>query len=229
MTTELDDFEQRWAEFADLEHLVNHWWWRPGWKPGRSFYTWHLTFDHPGAAPLHELVARLQHDLADVDGLDLIPQQWLHLTMQGLGFTDEVSDQDVADIVDAARDRLAFVPGFDLVLGPVEGDDEATGLLVRPRAAITWVRDLVRTAISTVWDEVPEGTEFRPHVSIAYSSADVPTGPLRQRLAALRGLESVTVPVRGVQLIRLNRDEQMYTWDVVAEVALGPAGDDRDA
>jgi hypothetical protein len=25
--------------------MRDHWWWRPGWGVGRSFYTWHITFD----------------------------------------------------------------------------------------------------------------------------------------------------------------------------------------
>ncbi|WP_197523346.1 hypothetical protein [Actinokineospora pegani] len=36
--------------------MRDHWWWRPGWKVGRSFYTWHFTFaDQPQVA---ELLAR---------------------------------------------------------------------------------------------------------------------------------------------------------------------------
>jgi hypothetical protein len=27
------------------ERTADHWWWRPGWKHGRRFHTWHLTFD----------------------------------------------------------------------------------------------------------------------------------------------------------------------------------------
>jgi hypothetical protein len=26
------------------EMTRDHWWWRPGWHKGRSFYTWHITF-----------------------------------------------------------------------------------------------------------------------------------------------------------------------------------------
>lgn len=34
--------------------MRNHWWWRPGWRSGRSFYTWHITFaDQPEARRLH--------------------------------------------------------------------------------------------------------------------------------------------------------------------------------
>ncbi|GAB3173643.1 hypothetical protein GCM10027059_45040 [Myceligenerans halotolerans] len=218
---ELASFEERWAEFGRLERLVNHWWWRPGWRLGRSFYTWHITFDNEGSEPLHDLVSRLHDGLDGVVGLDPIPRRWLHLTMQGLGFTDDVPDTDVRDIVQEATARLSKVPVFDMTLGPVEGDDEATGLLVRPRDAVHAVRDAIRETIGTVWDTVPEAPEFRPHVSIAYSNSDVPTGPLRERLAVLRELEPVTIPIRSVQLIRLNRDHRMYQWDTITDAPLG--------
>jgi 2'-5' RNA ligase len=220
-TPELDSFTARWEEFGRLERLVDHWWWRPGWAVGRSFYTWHLTFDGSTAAPLRNLVERLHDGLAGLEGLDPIPQRWLHLTMQGLGFTDEVSDDDVDAIIRAATKHLAAVPAFDLTLGPIEADDEATGLLVRPWAAVAEVRDGIRRAIADVWDEVPEDPQFHPHVSIAYSNADVPTGPVRERVAALRETEPVTIPITAAQLIRLNRDNQMYEWETVADVPLG--------
>ncbi len=31
------------AETAQV--MRDHWWWRPGWRVGRSFYAWHVTFD----------------------------------------------------------------------------------------------------------------------------------------------------------------------------------------
>ena len=220
LAPELESFATRWEEFARLERLVNHWWWRPGWSVGRSFYTWHLTFDDATAAPLHDLVAQLQDGLAGVEGLDLIPRRWLHLTMQGLGFTDEVSDEDVDVITRAATKRLATVSAFDLTLGPIEADDEATGLLVRPWSAVSAVRDGIRQAVADVWNEVPERPEFHPHVSIAYSNADVPTGPIREHVAPLRDLDPVTIPIAAAQLIRLNRDNQMYEWEVVSDVPL---------
>ncbi|WP_285104035.1 hypothetical protein [Promicromonospora sp. MEB111] len=91
----------------------------PGWSVGRTFYKWHLTFDDATAAPLHELVGRLQEELAGVERLYLIPQRWPQVTMQGLGFTDEVSDDDVKAITRAAAERLAAVPAFELTLGPI--------------------------------------------------------------------------------------------------------------
>ncbi len=90
------------------ERMRDHWWWRPGWRPGRRMYTWHFTFDNQAA--LHALVDAYQARLAGLPGIDLIPRQWLHLTTQGVGFTDEVPDTDIEAVIDAARKRLAAVP-----------------------------------------------------------------------------------------------------------------------
>lgn len=66
-------------------------------------YTWHVTFaSHPEVS---ELAARVQTPLAALPGLDLIPGRWLHLTMQGIGFTDEVPEADIALIAEGARKR----------------------------------------------------------------------------------------------------------------------------
>src|SRR5690348_7434574 len=68
--------------------LRNHWWWRPGWTTGRHYYACHLTLDDQ--PQLRQLVARYQQAIEDRPGLDLIPPEWLHITMQGIGFTDEI-------------------------------------------------------------------------------------------------------------------------------------------
>ena len=85
----------------------DHWWWRPGWRPGRPMYAWHVTFrDQPA---MRDLAARGRDLLRDVPGLDLIPDPWLHLTTQDVGFSDEVSAADLAAIIAAARDRKSVV------------------------------------------------------------------------------------------------------------------------
>jgi 2'-5' RNA ligase len=218
VTREQRNFEERWQAFQQLSHLTEHWYWRPGWARGRSFYAWHLTFEH--AAELHRLVLQLQSGLT-TPALDPVPSDGLHLTMQGIGFVDEVSDEDIAAIIEAARRRCRSLAPFDLTLGPVDPDSEGIGLLVNPWAPVERVRLTIRKAIADVWgaDGVPEPADgFRPHVTLAYSAADAPTDELCQRLAQLRTTLPVTVKVNQAQLIRLNRDEREYRWDPVTSV-----------
>jgi len=216
---ELASFEGRWTAYQDLRTLTEHWYWRPGWRADRRFYTWHLTFEDQ--SELHELVTRLQQQLT-LPGLDLVPLDGLHLTLQGLGFTDEVTDNDIAAIVAEARRRCARLAALELSLGPVDPDAEGIGLLVRPWNQVEHLRTTLRDAIATTWPSVPEPAEgFRPHVTIAYSGAPTPTPPIRAQVAQLRDLPPAQVTIRHVRLIALRRESHAYRWTTVATLPLG--------
>ncbi|MEV8393645.1 MULTISPECIES: 2'-5' RNA ligase family protein [unclassified Streptomyces] len=201
------------------EHLRDHWWWRPGWATGRRFYTWHLVFD--GQPDVHRFARQYRSVLAGVDGLDLIPDQWLHLTMQGIGFVDEVDRADVDAIVEAARVRLAAVPAFDVTLSAPTVDPEAVLFPVSPDDPPRAVRDAIRAAIEDVLTEVPERAEgFRPHVSVAYSNSDGPAAALLETLGAAH-VPSADARIEAAELIVLHRDNRMYEWQPYATVELG--------
>ncbi|WP_262387258.1 2'-5' RNA ligase family protein [Streptomyces sp. TRM49041] len=198
--------------------MANHWWWRPGWREGRSFYTWHLTFRD--APAVHHLADSYRHALGDVPGLDLVPDQWLHLTLQGLGFTDEVADKDRDAVVDAATARLRSSGAFELALHRPEITPEAIRWEAQPAEPVSAVRDAVRAAIGDVWSQVPEKPDgFAPHVTIAYSNSDGPDGPARKALDSVDAAP-VLARVRAVELIVLNRDKRMYQWETLARVPL---------
>lgn len=195
--------------------LRNHWWWRPGWGPGREFYTWHLTFD--GQDELHHLVMTYQEALKDVAGLDLIPLRWLHLTTQGIGFTDEVRAEDIDAIAAAASVLLAKLPPIELICHRPLARPEALALPPFPRQAVVAIRNTLQEAIGTVWQDVPEtGKKFDPHLSIAYVNANGPAA------AAVDALDSVQpdpaqVTVRETSLIVLRRDGHLYRWNTFAK------------
>ncbi len=214
---------ERWQAYQQLDRLTTHWYWRPGWREHRGFYTWHLTFAHAGG--LHKLVTTLQREL-ELAELDHVPLDGLHLTMQGVGFTDVVPQQDLDAIVAAARQRCRTAAPFELTLGPVDPDPEGIGLLVRPWQPVIDLRDRLRDAISSVWNDVPEAAhDFRPHVTISYSGEDAPADPIRKRLAPLRSLAPATVHIGSVDLICLRRDHRVYRWDTYAIVPLGAASE----
>ena len=203
---------------SDPERMADHWWWRPGWREGRRFYTWHLTFD--GAGDVHRLAAQYRAGLAGLEGLDLVPDQWLHLTMQGLGFVGEVDESDVDAIVSAAGQRLAEVEPFSLVLHRPAITAEA----IRwdpPGDGPARVREAIRAAIAEVWAVVPEPADgFGAHVTIAYSAAHGRARPVRAALD-LVDARPATARIEAAQLIVLGRDRRMYEWETRACVPLG--------
>ncbi|KOX21272.1 hypothetical protein ADK67_27840 [Saccharothrix sp. NRRL B-16348] len=201
--------------------MRDHWWWRPGWKVGRSFYTWHITFgDQPGA---QQLVTDYAPVLAALPQLDPVPPRWLHLTLQGIGFTDEVLRDDVNRIVEAARKRCAELEPFTVTIGPAHVDPETIQMPARPLEPLAQLRLALRAAIGDVWgpDNVPEPeTGFRAHVSLAYSNAAGAAEPLAEALR-IHGEHTGKVTVSSVSLINLNRDRKAYEWTDVASVPFG--------
>jgi 2'-5' RNA ligase len=201
------------------DHMRDHWWLRPGWSAGRRMYTWHITFD--GQHELHELVKAYQAALDSLSGLDLIPVRWLHLTTQGIAFTDEISEREVAAIVEAARKRLANQPPVSLTAGPAIVDPEAIMLELPPANGLYPVRDNLRAAIADARGaaKVPEAEQWNPHISLAYSNSDGPAAPY------IKALQTVTrapaeFTISAVHLIELSRDTHLYQWTTKAEIPL---------
>jgi 2'-5' RNA ligase len=208
----------------DLPQMIDHWWWRPGWSVGRQFYTWHLTFERQAD------VLRLVHEYSahlDLPGLDIIPDEWLHLTMQGIGFVGEVDEGDVEKIVAAAQERLSQLEPFDISLGPTVVDPEVVRLRVTPADLVARLRRELRAAIADVWgaDHVPEDEAgFMPHVSLAYSNGVGPMEPIL-RAAAVATPAPASMAVTHADLILLNRDQQQYEWTTFAQVLLADTGE----
>jgi 2'-5' RNA ligase len=133
----------------------------------------------------------------------------------------ETKEQDVDAIVEAAHNRLATVPAFDVEIGPEVLDPEAVLLHVHPDGPVRAVRNAIRNAIGDVLDEVPEKAEgFTPHVSVAYSADDGPAEPIAQALAGL-DLPPAKARISNAELIVIHRDNQMYEWESFAKVPLG--------
>lgn len=191
--------------------LRNHWYWRPGWSPHRRFYTWHITFE--GQHELHRLVTTYQAALRDIPGLDLVPLRWLHLTMQGVGFTDEVQPEEARVIANAASKRLARLSPVELTFDQSVIRPEAIAFQPSPAPALTKIRDEIRDGMAELWgDGVPEASKgYEPHVTVAYANIDAPAA---RTLRALTGIasEPVQVTVDNATLIVLSRDQHIYRW-----------------
>ncbi|MBO4270737.1 2'-5' RNA ligase family protein [Microbispora triticiradicis] len=203
------------------ERTRDHWWWRPGWGRGRSCYAWHfLVGDQPA---LREFAARLRPHLEEAGVFDPVPFEWLHMTLQDVGFTDEVSDGDLTAISTAAAERVASLHPISVELGPAVVGTEGVYLPVRPAEGVAAVRRGIRESLAKVWgkDHVPETEDpFYPHVSLAYANTSgAPLAPIREALSPHAEIAPVTLT--RVSLIDLNRDEGMYRWTLITAPPLG--------
>lgn len=207
---------------ADAARMRSHWWPRPGWAPGRLIYTWHITFD--GAEELHRLAADYQRQLAPLPELNLVPREWLHLTVQGVGYTDEVALDRLQAVTDAVTADVGKFGAFDATFTRPVVVEEAIVLPPEPTESFQKLLAVIRSAMASVLGEnqVPIGPEqthgFRPHVSIAYSAGDHDAEPYRAALGAIAP-EPATVRIGSLSLIRQERllaPDWLYRWDTEA-------------
>lgn len=198
--------------------MKDHWWWRPGWAPGRRYYAWHLTF--ADAPEVCAAAAPYRSALRPLGILDDVPDPWLHLTMQGIGFDDDVTADEARDIAAAARGRVSTMAAIDVSLPAAQVGTEGVYFPVDPWVGLQGMRLAVRSAVVDVIGSA-EGDEetFWPHVSVAYCNADGPTG------AVLDAVESVPATVvrakvSHVDLILLSRDTHLYQWTTVTRLTM---------
>lgn len=202
----------------------NHWWWRPGWKSGRHYYACHLTLDDQ--PQLRELVSRYQQAIRSLPNLDLIPAQWLHLTMQGIGFTDEISAAVLQDLADAIHHELSAIEPPSVSFGYLTVHPEAVYLKAHPAEALYPLRMAMHQAIASVLgpdrfhETIPTVEQFVPHVSIAYVSADGEVQPITQALETV-AIAGVQVTFAEASLLEFHRDQRMYEWTNAEPIAIG--------
>lgn len=217
------------AEPQLVTTVRNHWWWRPGWRTGRHFYACHLTLnDQP---QLMELVGCYQDALHNLPNLDRIPPQWLHITTQGIGFADEISPADLADVTAAVQERLRDLEPPIATFHRATIRPEAVLLKANPQGPLYQLRLALYDAIASVLGPAkfseprPGPRQFTPHVSAAYVSGDGPAEPIAQAISHLDP-EPVTTTFRTVSLLEFHRDRRMYEWTHATPLPIGRSADE---
>lgn len=213
------------SPYQHAEQMRTHWWARPGWRPGRRTYSWFLTFE--GQPGLHRLVDQYRQQLRGVDGLDLVPPQWLHLTVQSVAFADDLTAGELDELIATVRDRLRHVAPATVEVQPATVWEEGIVLPVLPEGTLDPVRTAVRAGIASVCgpDRVRGSADgFSPHVTIAYNSLERDASDLVRLIDDLEPLP-VTLDVDRVSLVEMDRDTRVYRWSSAVEAHLGAATD----
>jgi 2'-5' RNA ligase len=198
--------------------MEDHWCLEPGVDPGRARLMWFMLFgDDPQVAGL----ARLgQARLAGLPGLDLVPQEWLHMTTLIAGFADEIAPDQVDAMAGQARRLLARTRPVTITLGRVLYHPRAVMLDAQPSEALGPV---LRAAQQATRITTGRGGElyhepWTPHITLAYGNTARPAGPVIEALG--RELPRRQVTISSISLVS-QAPEQLWTWQLVADVPFG--------
>jgi 2'-5' RNA ligase len=127
----------------------------------------------------------------------------------------------IGEMIEQTRRRLREVPPVSISFGRVLYHPEAITLGVQPAGALDSVfgavRDAAQCTVGMPGDAAMTG--WMPHVTVAYSTAVQPAGPI---IAALgRELPECKITVSSVSLIAQQGAERHWDWHPVAAVQLG--------
>jgi 2'-5' RNA ligase len=214
---------------ADAEQPATgraYWRRRPGWQTGQDFYACFLTLeDQP---ELRGLVRRYQDAIGRVPGLDPIPPHWLHITMQGIGFADDISPADLAAVTERIGERLRGMRPPAATFGPPTIRATAVYLKADPPEPLFRLRVALHQAVAAAvgpghfGEAAPAPGKFAPHVSIAYASPGGPA-PVQPVAEALRSgtLRAVTATFSTASLLVFRRDRHEYGWTSATRLPIG--------
>lgn len=199
-------FDDAWRWFAgggELEPIAER---RERFTHGRAQF---LSFQAPLAGlPVAGEIEALQDQLTDVEGLELMPRDALHISVRGVGFQviaktrpDDVTREEVPRIAQRAAPAISSTAPVEVTLGPVN---------VFPDALVLEVHDGGRLGeLRARLDALEQGdafglapAQYLPHVTVAWFRDGSCAGALRRLLPPLRDRVLAPAQIRRVELAR---------------------------
>ncbi len=214
---------------TDSTPLIDHWAREPTWPLDRRL--WALYLSVGANPPLVDYVRAFQDRLSDLPGLDLVESRWLHLTVLGVAFVDEVEspamDRLVADVAEIAASEAPIAARAEAPRARVD----AVWMPVATTRSLIPLRDRLRLAVIDRLGREPHALPlppggFRPHITIAYARAGAPpAAEVDARLSPV-DVAPVRFEVGQLSLLRLERRSPRWSWDDERQFALGGSASD---
>lgn len=206
-------------ESPEVHEIRDHWTWLPDWTAHRPRLLWYLTFEE---TPDVRAAAAPSSEVLRASGADVVPPEWLHLTVSDVGFIDELDDGAVRACREQVRRDLRSAQSLELTLGPIGVLPDAVVLDAGPVAPLNELRSTVRRAAVHAGIEPPDDFDGErwPHVSLCYLNGGTDHARLSE---AVRATDPRTFQVRCDRLaqVLVTRTDGHYRWQVLDDVPLG--------
>lgn len=201
------------------DQFADHWWWRPGVSAAQQLLVWHVLLDDQ--PHVRDLAAEYQRRLIGIPCLDLVPAEWLHMTVHIAARVGEASPARIADMVSTVSRRLKELPPVEVSAGKPLVHREGIVLAIHPGDALAPIHQGVTAGVEAALGggHISNEPTFAPHISIAYANGPAPTGPA---ISALKpASEPCPFTVTTVRLVAQQRHGHTYQWEPIASAPLG--------
>ena len=196
-------YAQAWERFLESGRVANFY---QAWDQRAAGRTPFYSFVIP-VGPYQELterVRRVQLALRNLPGIDVVPYQSLHITVQMVGFEgqgggpDELTARELAHLREDARSVFAERSAFRLRLGRANSFPCVAFIEVEDDGTISRLRQ----ALQMVCPRLDKSKEpYLPHLSVGYYVGDMSNRRFAAALASFRDLEVGGLLVRGIGLL----------------------------
>ena len=204
--------------------MKDHWAREQPWRAGQRLWALYVTCGSFPSVVAH--AAAFQERLSQVRGLDLVEPRWLHMTVLGVAFVEEVEPAAMARLVDRATAVAAAEPPMEMVAAAPRAMSDAVWMPVSTTPSVVPLRNRLEEVVLTCLGREPHAlplpsTGFQPHISIAYANAGAP--PADEVNDRLSGLDLPPVHFRAshLSLLRLRRESSRWSWDGEQRIPFG--------
>jgi 2'-5' RNA ligase len=196
-------FGRAWETFGGLSHPAQH---RVDWGAWAANHDFHLLVLVPiESAETRACARQVQDSLGHLPGVELHPAEFLHITIQSLGFLDRADP--IASLVAALEKQIARVNAFDVRLGGLNALHSCAFLEVRPSTGLSALRTAVRRAVGDAIHEIDPYPDYLFHLTVGYFGAGASIDSLVAAIEPLRDHSAGTLHVNAVDLVALPTDQ----------------------
>ncbi len=199
--------------------------WPAAWAPDRRYLI--FVAEVGQQASVTAAAERVLHAIAGL-GVPPLDARRRHLTIQSVGFLDELPPNAASVVALEARAALAGCSPVEVSIAGAGSFAEAAVLWVEPWEALAAIRDLLLDGVSLLEParadrSLPaEEGGFAPHVSIAYYVERIPTGPIAAALDLVGTFSDPPFSLDALQLISVGPPSgAQLDWEVMATFPLG--------
>jgi len=188
------------------------------WPAGREDYHWHVL---PGSELLRERLSRPYADLLQRAGLAPVRPEYMHITIQHLAPVSAITDAELSDIVNIARDGCTNFAPFAVIAGRAEAWETSVVCPLRPGYLLGELWHVVTSATRTVTGSrfAIRPAVYHPHMALAYATGHIEQAEIRAWLADCEASEAA-FPVTRLVLVAQKHDGREITFRVVSEIPL---------
>ena len=200
-------------------NTVDHWAAHPQWRPGRRLLMTYIVFEK--TSPFAKAAKKVQSDLSGAP-VALCPLDSLHQMLQGAGWEDEMTFQQVEAVRRNAAAAVRRVTEFDISVSSLKFSDDALVFGLEPAEPLHELKALLHDAVSRALGEAAEGDPegIVPHMTVAYCNRVADAGPLFAAVEKHGSIKAGPYRVKHIDLIWLAREADRYSWETIERMPL---------